>query len=159
MNALEYVKLSEIDPDEFVHLLNKQKVRKHLIEHALFDAETIRSWINDKQKVDSTPGCKIRAIKLNNRLVGWCGIQLENQRYEVAVVIDDKSWGIGNRVFKEIISWAKALGHDELFIHFHHTRPEYAFLRRISSKVYQSEIFGSKFTTYQLSVKRGFTRV
>lgn len=153
MNNLEYVRLSEINPNDFIYLLNKQKIREHLIEHELFDMDTVESWIKDKIKVDSIRGCKVRAIIFNNHLAGWCGIQLENEKYEVAIVIDDKLWGIGKTVFQEIMSWAKVFGHDELFIHFHHTRPEYKFLRKISKNVYQSELLGSKFTTYQLAVK------
>lgn len=152
MSTLEYVRLSEINSDDFIYLLNKQKIREHLINHELFNLDTVELWIKDKIKVDSIRGCKVRAIISNNHLAGWCGIQLENEQYEVAIVIDDKHWGIGKAVFQEIMSWAKAFGHDELFIHFHHTRPEYRFLRKISKNVYKSELLGSKFTTYQIAV-------
>jgi len=154
MCTLKYVRLSEINRDDFICLLNKQKIRKHLIEHKLFNINNVESWIKDKIEVDSLHGCKVRAIIYNNHLAGWCGIQLENNKYEIAIVLDDKVWGIGKAVFQEIMSWAKAFGHDELFIHFHHTRPEYKFLRRISKNVYQSELLGSKFTTYQLEVEK-----
>ena len=152
MNVLEYAKLSEIDPNDFICLLNKQKIREHLIEHELFDIGSVESWINGKIQVDSIRGCKVRAIIFNHYLAGWCGIQLEGEKYEIAIVIDDKHWGIGKAVFLDIMGWAKAFGHDELFIHFHHTRPKYEFLRRMSKRVYQSEFLGSKFTTYQLTV-------
>jgi hypothetical protein len=153
MNNLNYVRLDEINPNNFIVLLNKQKIREHLIEHELFIIDTVELWIKNKIKVDSIHGCKVRAIIYNNHLAGWCGIQPENEKYEIAIVIDDKFWGIGKTVFQEIMRWAKAFDHDELFIHFHHTRPEYKFLRKISKKVYQSELLGSKFTTYQLDVK------
>ena len=61
--------------------------------------------------------------------------------------------GLGKKVFYDIMRWAKDLGHDEVFIHFLHTRPEYRFLRKISKDVYESEFLGNKFTTYQLEVK------
>jgi hypothetical protein len=153
MSSIEYVKLSEVNPNDFIPLLNNKKIREHLIEHALFDTDSVDAWIKAKIKVDFTNGCRVRAIIFNNQLVGWCGIQLEGEKYEVAIVIDDKYWGLGKNVFYDILRWAKALGHDEIFIHFLHTRPEYKFLRRISTKVYESKLFGSKFTTYQLAVK------
>lgn len=153
MSTLEYVKLSEIKPDDFLWLLNKQKVREHLIKHELFNLDTVASWMKDKIKADSIRGCKIRAIIVDNHLAGWCGIQLENEKYEVAIVIDDKHRGLGKAVFKEIMNWAKAMGHNELFIHLHHSRPAYKFLQKIATNVYQSELLGSKFTTYQLAVK------
>ena len=153
MSTLDYVKLSDINPNDLVCLLNKQKVREHLIKHELFNLDAVESWIKEKTKVDSIPCCKVRAIIYDNHLAGWCGIQVENEKYEIAIVIDDKHWGIGKAVFQEIMDWAKVLGHDELFIHFHHTRPEYKFLKKISKNVYQSELLGSKFTTYQLEVE------
>ncbi len=152
MSTIEYLNLSEVNPHDFIPLLNNLKIREHLIEHELFDIGTVKAWIKAKIKVDSTSGCKVRAIILNNQLAGWCGIQLEGEKYEVAIVIDDKLWGIGKTVFYDIICWAKALGHKEIFIHFLHTRPKYKFLRKISRNVYESELLGSKFTTYQLAV-------
>ena len=153
MNTVEYVKLGEVDLNDLIHLLNNKKIREHLIEHELFNTNTVNAWIKAKMKVDSTNGCRVRAIIFNNQLVGWCGIQLEDEKYEIAIVIDDKFWGLGKNVFYDIMRWAKALGHDEIFIHLLHTRPEYKFLRRISTKVYESEHLGGKFTTYQLAVK------
>lgn len=153
MNGIEYIKLSEVNPAEFVPLLNKQKIRKHLINHPLFDVETAKAWLEAKVEVDSYQGCKVRAIFVDKQLAGWCGIQLEDEKYEIAIVIDDDYWGLGIKIFREIMSWAKELGHRTVFIHFLHTRPEYKFLRKISKNVYESELLGSKFTTYELAVE------
>ena len=153
MDGIEYIKLSEVNPAEFVPLLNKQKIRKHLINHPLFDVETAKAWLEAKVEVDSYQGCKVRAIFVDKQLAGWCGIQLEDEKYEIAIVIDDDYWGLGIKIFREIMSWAKELGHKTVFIHFLHTRPEYKFLRKISKNVYESELLGSKFTTYELAVE------
>lgn len=152
MSAVEYLKFDEVNSKEFILLLNNQKIREHLIEHELFDAASVKAWIIAKLKVDSTAGCIVRAIIFDSQLGGWCGIQLEDEKYEIAIVIDSKFWGLGKKIFYDMMGWAKALGHDKIFIHFLHTRPEYKFLRRISTKVYESEILGSKFTTYELAV-------
>lgn len=66
--------------------------------------------------------------------------------------MDHKFWGLGRDVFSDIMRWAKEVGHDEIFIHFLHTRSEYRFLRKIAKNVYKSEILGDRFTTYHLSV-------
>lgn len=152
MKTIEYIKLEEVNSDDFIPLLNNQKNRVHLLEHEFFDADTVKLWIESKLKMNSTFGCKVRAIMVENQLAGWCGIQLEDGQYEIAIVIDDKFWGIGKRVFKEIMLWAKSLGHSELLIHFLHTRPRYKFLQGMSKKVYESELYGKKFTTYELEV-------
>jgi len=153
MGTLKYIELYELNPDDFIPLLNNQRTREHLIEHELFDSDTVKTWIESKIKVDSISGCKVRAIIIGNQLAGWCGIQFEDKKYEIAIVIDDKYWGLGKKIFTDIMCWAKALGHDEIYIHFLHTRPVYKFLRKISTKIYESDLFGSKFTTYQLTVK------
>ena len=153
MNCIEYIKLDEVNPKEFVLLLNKQKIRKHLIDHQLFDIETVKAWIETKIEVDSSKGCKVRAIVVNQQLAGWCGIQLEDGKYEMAIVIDNNYWGLGRKIFREIMVWAKEFGHKTVFIHFLYTRPEYKFLRKISKNVYESELFGNKFTTYEIAVE------
>jgi len=153
MNRIEYVGLKEVDPTDFVPLLNKQKVREHLVDHQLFDADTVKLWLEAKIEMDSFLGCKVRAIIVDKGLAGWCGIQLEDKKYEIAVVLDDYYWGLGRKIFQEIMAWAKDLGHKTVYIHFLDTRPEYKFLRNISNNVYQSELLGRKFTTYELAVK------
>lgn len=150
---IEYVKFTEIDTDDFVALLNKETIREHLIEHELFDIGSVNAWVKSKLEIDSTTGCKVRAILSNNQLAGWCGIQLEDGEYEIAIIIDDSLWGAGKKIFSDIMYWAKELGHENILIHFLDSRPEYKFLRKISKKVYTSELLGRKFTTYQLAVK------
>ena len=152
MHSLEYIPLSRVNSDDFITLLNNPKIREHLIGHDLFDHTSLNAWIKGKAEVDAQPGCKVRAIILNGLLIGWCGIQLENGQYEIAIIISDKSWGIGKTVFQDIMGWAKELGHSDVFIHFLETRPEYNFLKKISKNVYKSELYGRKFTTYQLEI-------
>ncbi len=148
MDGIKYLRLNEVNPNYFIPLLNSRKVRKHLIEHKLFTIDTVKAWINSKIEVDFTDGCRVRAIICDNELAGWCGIQCEGGKYEISIVIDDKFWGLGKNVFHDIMYWAKELGHDVVFIHFLHTRPDYKFLQKIASNVYETELFGNKFTTY-----------
>lgn len=149
---IKYLKLSNTNPNDFLSLLNKQKIRDHLIEHAMFNLDSVTAWINSKIVVDTIEGCRVRAITCNNQLAGWCGIQLEDEKYELAIVIDEQYWGLGKTIFQDMMRWAKELGHDEVIIHFLHTRPNYKFLQKMASNVYETEMLGSKFTTYQLAV-------
>jgi len=152
-NAINYVEICKVNPNDFIDLLNSKRIREHLIDYETFNSKTIKFWIKSKEKVNATKGCKIRAIICNNQLAGWCGIQYESGKYEIAIVINDKYWGIGKNVFNEIMCWAEELDHHELNIHLLESRPEYKFLHKISTNVYESEIMGRKFTTYQLEVK------
>lgn len=157
MKGHKYVKLDEVNPEDVLTLLNNHRIREHLIDHEMFDLDSVKAWIKEKTRMDSTRGCKVRGLISKNAVIGWCGIQLEQGQYEIAIVLDNTVWGIGKRVFIDMMGWAKALDHDEVLIHFHHTRPEYKFLRKISNEVFETELLGSQFTTYRLSVDKGLT--
>jgi len=152
MIGLEYVAFEEIAPIDFLPILNKSSTRTHLMAHEVFDLESVNTWMQGKMVVDATSGCKVRAIQVDHHLVGWCGIQLENDQYEIAIIIDDAYWGLGKTVFRDLMDWAKAFGHSTVFIHLLHTRPEYKFLRKLSKNVYQNELMGYQFTSYELVV-------
>ena len=153
MTQTTYVKLDQLDPAGFLPLLNKQKIRTHLVDHQLFDEETVRIWLMGKVEMDATPGCNVRAVLVNQQLAGWCGIQFEEGKYGIALVLDDAHWGLGRQIFGDLMGWAKQLGHKTVFIQLLHTRPEYRFLRKIAKNVYESRLLGNKFTTYELAVE------
>jgi len=152
MGTISYLKFNKINPSDFLSLLNSEKIRKHLIKHELFTIETLTVWMDSKTDVDAKHGCRVRGIIYEGELIGWCGIQLENEQYEMAMIIDERHWGLGKKVFQDMMCWAKELGHHEVYIHFLHTRPNYKFLKKLAKNVYESELLGSKFTTYQLTV-------
>ena len=153
MINIEYLRFNDIEPSDFLPLLNSQKVRKHLIDHELFTVDTLTTWMNSKIEVDATSGCKVRGIVCEGELAGWCGIQFEDEKYEIAIIIDDKYWGLGKKVFQDMMFWAKEFNHAKVYINFLHTSTEYKFLKKIAKSVYETELFGSKFTSYQLQIK------
>lgn len=154
MKCIEYVRLDEVDPAGLATLLNRKKIREHLIDHRLFTVDTAGHWVRKKLEEDALPGCRVRAILADNQLVGWCGLQGEGNKYEIAIVIDESHWGLGRRVFHDVMSWAREFGHDLVLIHLLHTRREYQFLRKIAKNVYKSEVLGNEFTTYELAVRK-----
>lgn len=149
---IEYLRLDDIDPAALLPLLNKPRLREHLIDHPVFDAAGCAAWIASKTELDASPGCRVRAIAVDDRLVGWCGIQREGRRYEIALVLDDAHWGLGRGIFREMMCWARDLGHRTVFIHLLHTRPRYRFLQKVARDSYPSEIMGDRFMTYELAV-------
>lgn len=152
MKNVEYVDFQDLNRIELLNILNKEKVREHLVTHDEFDETSLDEWVKGKVKVNSTCGCKVKGIKVNDAVAGWCGIQLENGSYELAIVLDVKYWGVGVGVFKEVMRWASELGHSEVVLHLFNTRPEYRFLRKMASRVYESTMFGQKYTSYELRV-------
>lgn len=90
MKGITYVEFDAIEPTHVVPLLNKPTTREHLVDHALFDESTVQEWIQDKVSVNLTPGCRVRVVLVDAQLAGWCGIQLEAGRPEIAIVLDKR---------------------------------------------------------------------
>ncbi|WP_438464180.1 N-acetyltransferase [Marinomonas sp. PE14-40] len=150
---IEYIKFDDIDQEAFLPLVNSQRVREHLMEHALFTLETLTQWMATKRALDNEVGCKARGILCDGELAGWCAIQYEESQYEIAIIIDDRHWGLGKNVFKDMMGWAREFKHEYVYIHFLHTRPEYRFLKKIAKSVQETELYGNKFISYQLAVE------
>lgn len=152
MKNIEYSNLQDLNQIELLEMLNKRKVRKHLVPHNEFNQALLEEWVVSKAKMNSSKGCKVRGIKVNGSVGGWCGIQFEKESYELALVLDEEYWGIGVGIFKEVMRWASELGHSIVVLHLLNTRPEYKFLRKMASRVYESKMFGQKYTSYELKV-------
>ena len=153
MKSIEYTNLRDLDKIELLEILNKPKNRNHLVEHQVFNLALLQTWMDDKIKVNEAKGCRVKGIKVEGSVAGWCGIQYENEAYELAIILDEKHWGLGIRVFKELMNWALELGHTHVVLHLFNTRREYQFLYKMASRVYESNLFGERFTSYELEVK------
>lgn len=152
MSEIEYVTFDQVYPDDFLPVLNDEVLRLHLIAHCYFDSVSIREWMDGKLQSESISGCRVRAVYIDGVLAGWCGIQPDDNGFEIAIVISQKFWGFGISIFKTLMCWAKELGHSEVIFHLLETRPEYMYLKRKATKVRKSELLGRKFTTYWISV-------
>lgn len=152
MSRISYVSFSEVEAAAFLPLLNAGSTREHLVEHEVFEVGSVRAWMEGKIAVDGEEGSRVRAVLVDGDLAGWCAIQGSEAGPELAVVLQDGFWGVGPRVFRELMGWARELGHAVVVIHLLETRPEYRFLVKRARRVYASEMLGRRFTTYELEV-------
>jgi len=152
MREIEYVNLAQVNPEDFLPVLNDEILRLHLIAHGYFDSVSIREWMRGKLQSESVSGCRVRAVYVDGVLAGWCGIQPDHNGFEIAIVISQRFWGVGISIFKTLMCWAKEFGHSEVVFHLLETRREYMFLKRKATNVQKSELFGRTFTTYWISV-------
>jgi GNAT superfamily N-acetyltransferase len=152
LKNIEYLDLPDLKSEELLHIFKKSKVREHLVAHKEFDETSLGTWIEEKIKVNAESGCRVKGIEMDGNVAGWCGIQQDGDRYELAVVLDTQFWGIGVAVFKELMGWAAELGHEKVVLHLFNTRREYRFLKKLASRVYKSKIFGESYTSYELVV-------
>ncbi|WP_096086803.1 GNAT family N-acetyltransferase [Agaribacterium haliotis] len=152
MSNIEYLNFNCVDAAAFTDVLNEESLRTHLIEHPRFDAASAKQWINEKSKKDKLPGCRLRVLVIDGELAGWCGIQPDEQGFELAIVVSKRFWGAGLPIFKTLMTWAAELGHREVLFHLLDSRREYKALAKIAKKVEKTELLGRHFTTYYLAV-------
>lgn len=152
MNEIEFLSFSQVNPEDLMAVVNEDSLRTHLIDHLCFDARSIQEWMEDKIKTDAIEGCRIRAVLIGGVLAGWCGIQPDDDGFELAIVISQKFWGFGIPIFKTLMCWADEIGHKEILFHLLESRPEYKALEKMSTKVHKTELAGRYFTTYHIPV-------
>lgn len=149
---MKYIDLESIKLNELVALLNECEVRTHLIQHDLFDAKSAQGWINSKLEINSLKGCYVRAIEIEGKLVGWCGIQPDDYCHEIAIVLQKSSWGVGGLVFKDLMTKAQEMGLKEVVLNLLNSRPKYESLSRLANRVETRNVHGGCFRTYYISV-------
>lgn len=154
MSEIRFLSFNDVDPEDFLAIVNEDALRKHLIDHEKFTSSSIREWMNEKLEIESLEGCRIRAIYIDGALAGWCGIQPDDNGVELAIVISQKFWGFGISIFKTLMRWAKELGHKEILFHLLDSRPEYRALNKIATKIQKTELLGRCFTTYYIPVDK-----
>lgn len=152
MSAITFLHFHQVNPEDFMAVVNEDSLRTHLIDHPYFDAASFKAWVDDKINTDTTQGCRVRAVCIDGVLAGWCGIQPDDHGFELAIVLSKKFWGAGIVIFKTLMGWANELGHKEILFHLLESRPEYKVLSKISTKVHKTELAGRCFTTYHVAV-------
>lgn len=147
-----YMPMMNPSPDQWLNIVNDEKVRKHLMPHPKFDEVLLEQWLSEKLMEDRKPGCRVRAVMVGEQLAGWCGIQESEGGYELAVVVAPKFNGLGLRVYADLMTWAQELGHQRVIIYFLHTRRIYRFLQKRALSVVNCNLYGQQFTRYILQV-------
>ncbi len=152
MSEIAFLCFDQVVPEDMMEVINEDSLRTHLIEHPYFDIFSTQEWMNSKIKTDAAHGCRIRAVYIEGVLAGWCGIQPDDNGFELAIVISQRFWGFGISIFKTLLLWAKELGHSSVVFHLLESRPEYKALNKISTKIHKTELAGRSFTTYHVLV-------
>jgi hypothetical protein len=150
---MKFIPFDGVSAEDFLPLLNDETLRKHLIDHPTFDAAGVRAWMDEKRRIDAQPGCRVRAVLIDGALVGWCGLQPDEEGVEIAIVIARAGWGRGLAIFNEMMGWARTMGHQEVVFHLLGTRPLYQSLARRATRVKKATLSGHAFTTYCFSVE------
>lgn len=154
MCNIEYLSFMQVAAKELMAVVNADALRVHLVDHPAFTATSIQQWIQQKLNIDAIPGCRVRVVSIDGALAGRCGIQPDDDGFELAIVLSQRYWGYGIPIFKTLMLWAGELGHQAVRFHLLDTRREYKALAKMATKVDQTELLGRNFTTYHLSVRQ-----
>ncbi len=158
MSEIEFLSFNEVNPKDLIAIVNQDSLRRHLIDHPYFDITSIQAWMENKIRTDTIQGCRIRAVFIKGVLAGWCGIQPDDNGFEIAIVISKEFWGFGISIFNSLMFWAKELGHKEVVFHLLETRPEYRTLKKMAYRVKKSKLLDRKFMTYFISVDKWYAK-
>lgn len=151
---LTYHDLDTPSEAQWLELLNAESVRRHLLQHPQFTSASLQTWLQSKIREDQRPGCRIRAVLSDGELAGWCGIQLETDGHELAIVLSHRFWGHGRQVMNQVVAWAQEMGHRQLLAYLPTTRPQTrAIGKMFGEPVGVRNIQGHEFNTYRIMVK------
>jgi len=74
-----------------------------LAKDSLFDEKQCLDWVKGKEKQWQEHGYGPWAFLVDNKFAGWGGLQYEDGDADLALVLHPKYWGLGKKIFNEII--------------------------------------------------------
>ncbi len=103
MHPIEFVPLSDIEPQKIIDLMNDERVGRYLpLLSGAFTAEACETFLDAKRQMWAEHGYGPHAFIINGEFAGWGGLQPENGEADFALVLHPDFWGWGYRVFQKI---------------------------------------------------------
>ena len=144
--SLEFKRLTEVKKSDIIDLMNNQLVRRQmplLRDH--FGETDCDQFIAAKEQLWAEHGYGPWAFVINDRFAGWGGVQPEDGEADLALVLHPDYWGMGQLIYKEIISRAFGeMGLDSVIVLFPPTRTRVKGLLRLGFKKEKEVVFGSE---------------
>ena len=70
MSHIKFLCFSKVNPENLLEIVNEDSLRTHLIDHPYFNTTSLQAWMEDKIRVDSIRGCRIRAVYIGENIAG-----------------------------------------------------------------------------------------
>ena len=104
---IELKRLHEVSYADIVDLMNSPLIRKHMpLASDKFGAEEYDKFITAKEEIWCEFGYGPWAFFVNEKFVGWGGLQPMHDEIEVALMLSPKYWGMGKKLYEIIIQYA-----------------------------------------------------
>lgn len=150
---LEFTRLTEVEKNEIIDLMNNDLVRKQMpLFTGDFNESICEQFIASKEFLWTEYGYGPWAFIIDNKFAGWGGLQPENGEADLALVLHPDYWGKGKYLYKEIVK--RAFGEMELksiTVLFPPSRTRVQGLLRLGfKKESEVKINGTEFIKYRL---------
>lgn len=149
-------RLTEIDKASIIELLNHPMIKIHMPLSAenVGDKEYVE-FIAAKESIWLKHHFGPLAYLIEDRFIGWAGIQPDGVDFELALVLHPKYWGYGKKIYKELLSYAfDELKLQSLVIYFPPSRTRIKGLLRDGFQIDgEVEYSGCRFIRYRLQAE------
>lgn len=105
--SIEFRRLTEVSRTDIIELMNNPLVRRQLPlapEH--FTANDCEAFVAAKESLWAEHGYGPWAFVVDGRFAGWGGLQPEAGEADLALVLHPDYWGLGRRLYADIIDRA-----------------------------------------------------
>ena len=101
---IEKRKLKDVDKNLIIQLLNDPMVKRHMpLSVENFDEKQYLDFIASKEAIWKTHGFGPWAYFIDNKFVGWGGVQPDEGDFELALVLAPAYWGFGRHFYNDLI--------------------------------------------------------
>lgn len=152
-NQIAFIPLRDADTTDLWHLLNDQRVTKHMPLAEKVDLQWVEQWKTNKSGLWPTPEMGPWAVMVDGALAGWVGVQPDGEgQSEFAIVLNVWAWGLGGEITRRALErWAGFKREDRLVFYLPKSRPIEIVERRLGFQMIgEGEIAGQTFVMFAL---------
>jgi RimJ/RimL family protein N-acetyltransferase len=150
---IEFKRLSEVDRADIIDLMNDPRVRRQMpLTNDNFSDVDCNGFVAAKERLWAEHGYGPWAFVVDGRFAGWGGLQPEHGDADLALVLHPNAWGLGKRIYDEIIKRAFGeMGFESVTILFPPSRTRIKGIFRLGFQPDgEVEIAGERFIRYRL---------
>ncbi len=150
---IAFKRLSEIDDTDIVALMNDPRVRRQMpLTNNTFSEADARKFVAAKERLWGEHGYGPWAFVVDGQFAGWGGLQPEQGDADLALVLHPHFWGMGKRIYDEIIRRAFGdIGVESITILFPPSRTRIKGIFRLGFKPDGDVVIGGeRFLRYRL---------
>ncbi|WP_193182551.1 GNAT family N-acetyltransferase [Nisaea sediminum] len=109
MEAIAFVRLTEVAPEEIAAHMSDPRMAEHMpLLTGAWDRETAIAFVATKEACWNRDGLGHWAILLDGVYAGWGGFQKEGEDWDFGLVLKPERFGLGPRIGRQALAFAHA---------------------------------------------------